>query len=246
MVSCRFRRRCPGTGPAVTAVALAVVWLAASPHARAQIDLMTPGTVVLQGKAASKLLVDQEKPEYPTLAKVNYIQGSVRLQVLVDPKGKVCQAHVLKGHAFLAAAALKSIRHWVYRPYKTDTGPQDFSTFVDINFNLRMQKVSDLPPAPEDFLSRQVKPPAVLAESPSAAGATTVRLRVLVSAEGSALDSELIQGSSSLIGAARRNLEEWRFQPARWGNHSVPWYTEVDVPVEASPSAEASRAPVRP
>ena len=234
MASRRLSRCGRAAGPVVAPVVLAMVWLVAAPGANAQMDLVTPGAVVLKGKAATKLLVDQERPEYPTLAKVNYIQGQVRLQVMVDPEGKVCEAHVLKGHAFLAAAALKSIRHWVYRPYKTDTGPTDFSTLVDFNFALRIQKVNDLPPEPEDFLSRQVKPPAVLAASPAAPGATRVRLRVLVSAEGSAMDSELIQGPASLFGTARRNLERWTFQPARWGNHAVPWYMNVDVPVEGA------------
>jgi TonB family protein len=241
MASRRLSRRGRETDRVVTRVVLTVLWLAGAPVLRAQVDLTTPGTVVLQSKTATKLLVDQERPEYPTLAKVNYIQGSVRLQVLVDPKGKVREAHVLKGHAFLAAAALKSIRHWVYRPYKTDTGPTDFSTFVDVNFALRIQKVNDLPPEPEDFLSRQVRPPAVLAASPAAPGATTLRLRVLVSAEGSAMDSKLIQGPPSLFGNARRSLERWTFQPARWGNHAVPWYMDVDVPVEGNPTAQTGR-----
>jgi TonB family protein len=240
MASRRLSRRGLGTDR-VVAVVLAVLWLAGAPDANSQADPTTPGTVILKSKTATKLLVDQEKPEYPTLAKVNYIQGSVRLQVMVDPMGKVREAHVLKGHAFLAAAALKSIRHWVYRPYKTDTGPTDFSTFVDFNFALRIQKVSDLPPQPEDFLSRQVRPPAVLAASPAVPGATTLRLRVLVSAEGSAMDSELIQGPFSLFGTARRNLERWTFQPAHWGNHAVPWYMDVDVPVEGSPTTQTGR-----
>jgi len=246
MASRRFSRYGLETDRVVAPVVLAVLWLATAPGANAQAYLTTPGTVVLKSKAATKLLVDQEKPEYPTLAKVNYIQGSVRLQVLVDPKGKVYEAHVLKGHAFLAAAALKSIRKWVYRPYKTDTGPTDFATLVDFNFALRTQKVNDLPPEPEDFLSRQVKPPAVLVASPAAPGATRLRLRVLVSAEGSAMDSELIQGPPSLFGNARRSLERWTFQPARWGNHAVPWYMEVDVPVEGTSTDQTGRVPGRP
>jgi len=241
MASRRHSKRKLGTDRVVAPVVLAVLWLVGAPGAKAQADLTTPSGVVLKSKAATKLLVGQEKPEYPTLARVNYIQGSVRLQVMVDLKGKVREAHVLKGHAFLAAAALKSIRNWVYRPYKTDTGPTDFSTFVDFNFALRTQKVNDLPPQPEDFLSRQVKPPAVLGASPAVAGATTLRLRVLVSAEGSAMDSQLIQGPSSLFGTARKSLESWTFQPAHWGNHAVPWYIDVDVPVERDPAAQSAR-----
>ena len=242
----RFSRQGLETNQVVAPIVAAVLWLAAATGANAQTDLTTPGTVVLKSKTATKLLVDQEKPEYPTLAKVNYIQGWVRLQVLVDPKGRVREAHVLKGHAFLAAAALKSIRHWVYRPYKTDTGPTDFSTLVDFNFALHMQNVNDLPPEPEDFLSRQVKPPAVLAGSPAVPGATTLRLRVLVSAEGDAMDSELIHGPPSLFGTARRSIERWTFQPARWGNHAVPWYMDVDVPVEGSSAALTGSVPGRP
>jgi TonB family protein len=228
-------------GRVILPIALVVLCLAAA--ATAQTDPAAPATVVLKSKAASKLLLDQEKPEYPTLAKVNYIQGQVRLQVAVNPEGKVREVHVVRGHAFLAAAAMKAIAHWVYRPYKTIAGPKGFLTFVDVNFNLRYHRIESQPPEPETFLSRQVKPPEVLEKTPAAAPNALLRLRVLVSAEGRAMDSELVEGPVSLISSARRNLEGWTFRPARWGNHSVPWYLDVDVPVGGDAAAGSAGAP---
>ena len=223
--------------PVVLPIALVVLCLAAAAPASAQTDPAAPATVVLKNKTATKLLLNQEKPEYPTLAKVNYIQGQVRLEVAVNPEGRVREVHVVRGHAFLAAAAMNAIRHWVYRPYKTITGPQGFLTFVDVNFALKYQKIEAQPPEVEGFLSRQVKPPEVLERTPAAAPNATLRLRVLVGAEGRALDSELVEGPASLFNSARENLAGWTFRPARWGNHSVPWYLDVDVPVEGDERA---------
>jgi len=91
----------------------------------------------------------------------------------------------------------------------------------------------DLSPgqAESDF-RRQVKPPEVL-RGPEQIAPTdsSVRLRLLVSAEGKVIDSEILRGIPSLFERARKSIERWSFRPARWGALSVPWYLDVDVPV---------------
>ena len=72
---------------------------------------------VLGAKEASRLLLNQVPPEYPALAKVNYIQGRVRVQLVISPGGTVARAHVLSGNPLLAAAVLNSVREWRYRPF---------------------------------------------------------------------------------------------------------------------------------
>ena len=58
--------------------------------------------VALESKTASKLLVKQVTPEYPSIARVNYIRGQVRMLITVGPSGRVSLAHVVQGHPFLA------------------------------------------------------------------------------------------------------------------------------------------------
>ncbi len=45
--------------------------------------------------------------------------------------------------------------------------------------------------------------------------------------------------------AARKRIEQSAFRPAQWGNHAVPWYLDVDVPVGGMPFADGSGDPPR-
>jgi TonB family protein len=187
--------------------------------------------VLLSTKDAARLLVSQIKPVYPPLAKLNFIQGHVRLQLVVTPQGVVREAHVVRGHPILAASAMKAIRRWVYRPFITRSVPMPFETFVDVNFALKARKVQEFPLEPELDLRRQIQPPAILGRPPGSSPAS-VRLRVLVSDEGKAIDSQTIGGLSGYLEAAREKVKNWNFRPAHYGNLAVPWYLDVDVPVE--------------
>ncbi len=149
-------KRLQAHAPAQNSLTAAVLWMittvlvaqetAQGPHAR---------LLVLNSREASRLIVDQVRPEYPPLAKVNYIQGPVRIQLLVARGGRVAEAHVIRGHPFLAAEALKAV-----------------------------------------------------------------------------------------FAAARKNLEHLKFQPARWGNHPVPWYIDLEVPVEGIPAVQHTASPI--
>ncbi len=212
--------------------ALMAGWLALARPSPAQTAPAAEKPIFLSHKAASKLLLEQVKPEYPPLARINFIQGQVRIQVVVTREGKVRQAHVIHGHPFLAAAALKAVRRWLYAPYKTARGETEFATVVDMNFSLRIKKLEFLPPHPVEDLSRQVRPPEIIQKPSAAAPAHSVRLRVLVGDEGKPLDIEPVRGVTPQFDAAWKHIERCKFHPAHLGALPVPWYLDVDVPVE--------------
>jgi TonB family protein len=200
--------------------------------------------LVLDAKKATGLLLNQTPPEYPVLAKVNYIQGRVRVRLVVSAVGSVVEAHVLSGNPLLAAAVLDRVRMWRYRPYVTQRGSTSFETAVDVNFALRIKNMDLAPTQAESDFGRQVKPPEVLAGPEKTASADpSVRLRLLVNAEGKVIDSAFLGGVPSLVEGARKAIERWSFRPARWGALSVPWYLEVDVPVYNAPSQAGRRLP---
>ena len=191
-------------------------------------DLAAP--VVLNGKAARGLLVSPVFPEYPPVAKINYIQGKVRLQVQVSQEGKVTGAHVLKGNAILAASVLEAVRKWRYRPFRTASGPAEFLTNVEVEFTLQSRKIKAMPPHAEEDLSRQIRVPEIIGKPDAPLPSSSVRMRVLVNEEGRAVDSELLSGPASTLSEARQVVDGWTFRPAHWGTLAVPWYLEVDVP----------------
>ena len=148
-------------------------------------------------KQATKMVVVQTKPEYPVVAKVNYLQGRVQLKLTVDGEGKVTQAHVVAGEAVLAASALKAARGWLYRPLATSAGPAGFVTIVKLKYFLS-STVAELTPrrAESDFL-RQVKPPAVVMPIEDPHAGESVRLHLLVDDEGKVDDVEVSPTSST-------------------------------------------------
>jgi TonB family protein len=188
----------------------------------------------LDPKAASKLLIHQVVPKYPAIAKANYIWGRVRLKVSVEGSGRVSAVHVLAGHPLLAAAALDAVRRWTYRPLATPSGATGFQTIVDVNFVLRDVKVEHLPREPERDLARQVRPPELLTPLAEPSPGASVRLRVLVGDNGRALDATPLSGRADEFALACRQLDTWKFRPARWGNLDVPWYLDVNVKVDGA------------
>jgi TonB family protein len=197
--------------------------------------------MVLNSRQAARLLLSQVQPEYPAVAHTNYIQGPVQVELFVGSDGQVRTAHVLRGNALLAAAALKAVYHWIYRPCQTPEGPVPFRTQVKVLFNLRRNLDARYPVTPEQDLAARVTQPQVAADVLPSSG-PSVRLRVLVSDEGRAMDSMLVSGSTSLLALAQESVAKWRFEPARWGNLAVPWYLDVDVPVGPVYGSQASAA----
>jgi TonB family protein len=230
------------SGPPYGASALALVtafWLGTFLAAG-----QTPGDeadpAFLDARRAAKFALKREPPEYPLLAKLNYIQGPVRVQVTVSKEGRVEEAHVVRGHPFLAVAALKAVRNWLFRPAKARPGPQEFRTLVDVKFLLHPRKNARFPPQPEQDLTRQIRPPQVLGRESGSASAASVRLRLLVSSEGKVIDSQFQGGCEPCVAEARRIAAHWTFRPARWGALPVPWYLEVEVPVGSWPTARSA------
>jgi TonB family protein len=225
-------------------MSIALLCLLELPRAWAQRAEGGQQLLVLDAKKAAGLLLNQAPLEYPALAKVNYIQGRVRVQLVVSAAGSVAGAHVLSGNPLLAAAVLNSVRMWHYRPLVAQGGSTSFATAVDVNFTLRTRKMDLVPAQAESDFRRQVKPPEVLARPEKTASTEpSVRLRLLVNAEGKVIDAEILNGVPSLFEGARKSIEGWSFRPARWGALSVPWYLDVDVPVYNAPSQAGTRSP---
>jgi TonB family protein len=194
--------------------------------------------VISSRRQLVQLTLADPAPEYPPIAKVNYLEGLVQIQITVDPTGHVAAAHVLKGNAVLANAALKAVRHWLYRPLATSAGPSGFTATVRMNFSILHPSISlSSKEAQRDF-DRQVKPPRIVAPLLESLGSGPVRVRILVSDEGRVVDSDCL--AEARHDATCANLRGLTFEPAHWGTLPIASYFMVEIP--AGPLAE-SRAP---
>ena len=89
--------------------------------------ILLPSALMAQdGRTAVK----QVRPAYPQLARQAHISGSVRVEVVIAPNGKVKSASVLGGHPLLAQTALEAAKQWQYAPATSES-----SATVVFNFN---------------------------------------------------------------------------------------------------------------
>jgi TonB family protein len=89
--------------------------------------------IILSSKGAEKRLFHSVPPKYPAEARSG-AEGTIVLKEVVDEMGKVDGVRLVEGDATLAAAAIKAVKQWRYRPYVRDGKVQAFQTVVIIDF----------------------------------------------------------------------------------------------------------------
>jgi TonB family protein len=223
-------------------LALAIVCTVGTAWAQEYVPGPNAGPVTIDRKQATKMVVAQTMPVYPPVAKVNYIEGQVKVELTVDGKGNVDKAHVVEGNAILAESALKATRRWIYHPLTTPTGPARFITKVSVKFSLHNRgkdAALTAQQAEKDFL-RQVKPPQVVRPPADAHPGDVVHMHLLVNDQGQVVDSDVSRAGNAQFEAACETLRGWTFRPAYWGNLPIASYLDVDVPVSAPPVARSA------
>jgi len=61
-------------------------------------------------------IVNRIEPEYPETLKRLFIGGIVRIQVTVNPNGRVESTELLGGSPILGQSAIKAVKQWKYAP----------------------------------------------------------------------------------------------------------------------------------
>jgi TonB family protein len=81
--------------------------------------------------ADNRAIKTRVPPVYPEIAKRMKISGEVRLEVTVDPEGKVTDVKKVSGNGMLSAAAEDAVRKWRF-----ESGPGASTVEVSLNFAL--------------------------------------------------------------------------------------------------------------
>jgi len=79
---------------------------------------------------ANRKVVNKVIPQYPALARAMKIQGSVRVDVLVEASGRVKSLEVKGGHPVLVQSAETALRQW-----KWETASRESHEIVELRFN---------------------------------------------------------------------------------------------------------------
>lgn len=84
-----------------------------------------------------KRMTSAPRPAYPELARLNGIQGTVRLQVRMTREGRVEVEKLLEGEPVLADAAIATVKKWQGKPAWSNGKKVNVISTVSFNFHLR-------------------------------------------------------------------------------------------------------------
>jgi TonB family protein len=89
-------------------------------------------STVLQGKA-----IERRTPVYPSLAKQANVEGSVPIEIIISPDGRVEAARAISGHALLKPAAQEAAAGWRFEPTLLGGTAVRVTGIITFNFKLR-------------------------------------------------------------------------------------------------------------
>jgi protein TonB len=75
-------------------------------------------------------------PEYPEIARLSRVEGTVILEAVLDVTGRVHSVRVLKSVALLDDAAIRAVRQWRYTPTELNGVPVQVLMTITVNFQL--------------------------------------------------------------------------------------------------------------
>ena len=95
-----------------------------------------PARYTVGGRVHLARLVYRVDPAYPAIARQARISGAVELTGVIGIDGHIRELRVVKGHPFLAHAALEAVRQWVYEPTLLNGQTVEVIAPITVNFLL--------------------------------------------------------------------------------------------------------------
>jgi protein TonB len=95
-----------------------------------------PIQIRVGGQVEAARAISRPMPDYPPLARMARVQGTVRLEAVISTDGRIQNLRVLAGHPLLVNAALEAVARWRYQPTLLNGEPVEVVTEIDVNFAL--------------------------------------------------------------------------------------------------------------
>jgi len=93
-------------------------------------------TVHLGGQVQAAKLIYGPTPEYPPLARMARVQGTVRIEALINTDGTIQGLKLINGPPLLTKAAMDAVARWRYQPTLLNGDPVEVQTEIDVVFTL--------------------------------------------------------------------------------------------------------------
>lgn len=148
-------------------------------------------------------------PVYPPEAQAQGLRGIVILELVIDTRGRVASADVLRSVPPFDDAALDAVRKWEYEVTRVDGKPVSIRLTVPITFAMRLPEVTRQEGIPE--LRNGTIP--VFPATPQTRDTVTVTAEVTLDAEGQVAEAQVKSGEPPWTEALLRALRTWRFAP---------------------------------
>lgn len=94
------------------------------------------GPVRVSSGVQAARCVSCPRPAYPSLARQMRIEGTVRMNAVIDRDGRISNLQLVMGHPLLQQAALDAVKRWVYQPTVLNAEPVQVATTIDVVFKL--------------------------------------------------------------------------------------------------------------
>jgi TonB family protein len=96
-----------------------------------------PGAVTASGGVIAGHRIKFTEPEYPMVAKMGHLSGSVLLHAVIGKDGSVERLVPIASTApMFTDAAIQAVKKWIYRPYLLNSEPTEVDTTITVNFAL--------------------------------------------------------------------------------------------------------------
>jgi TonB family protein len=120
------------------------------------------------------VIVKFQEPEYPIEARRQQIQGQVWVHLVITETGDVESAEAISGNPLLAAATVKAMKQWKFKPYIRNGHPVRVSTKLshDFAFQDKVKDVTEDTDATKGKVLSNPSAPADGVSSPAAPGTT--------------------------------------------------------------------------
>jgi len=96
----------------------------------------TPHRIQVSADIQEGKLRKMIRPEYPSVARMAHVSGTVHLKAIITAKGNVAELQILEGNPLLVGAALAAVEKWRYDPTLFNGEPVEVVTEVIVQFRL--------------------------------------------------------------------------------------------------------------
>lgn len=96
-----------------------------------------PPPVRVGGQIKAPRVVERVMPEYPQLAEATRLSALIILEAVVDPRGRVQDVKVLRGHPLFDESAIAAVQKWRYEPLLLNGIPTPFVLTVTVQFAVK-------------------------------------------------------------------------------------------------------------